>query len=859
MQIMRLHFIVIFHLLGIISIYAQQSVSKNAIEQLESFVVNMNNFNRQYPQEKVYLHLDNTGYFMGETIWFKAYVVRADKTKLTDISSVLYVELVDPTGEIVSTQKVKITNGTGAGYMILRNFLNSGFYEIRAYTRYMTNWDSGGIFSRVIPILNAPKKKGDYTDRTMDMFSYEKRLPNSRDEQVVEQEKKMNVTFYPEGGHLVQGVENRVAFSITDEDGAHFKSTGWLENNGIRIAEVSTLREGRGTFVCIPGNNRLTLHLLDKKGNERTFRLPKAELSGIALMVKETEEKSFNISINRSESYSTAPLGIAAMHSGRVMRFEAVNEETVSLDSRLLGDGVNQVAVIDTLGNVLAERMVFVYPRKKVKPITIEMENNVLEPYGKITLNVQTDSLSVFSLAVRDYGTQVQGWQADAWSWLLLTSDLKGYIENPRYYLESDDEEHRQAADLLMMVQGWRRYVMPQMAGVNPFKFKNGPEHDGIIIEGQLHKVKRHSDEVASVPLYMTYSYNKSETCVTDSDGRFSFCLTDFYGPTFLVFRPDKNDELPIYDYSFNRHFTPMSRHLYKSESLPIPFDKPRIHTGWKNDSLTGSLVGESHLLEMVEVKGKRHSMPMSAYWSNEELGANRASIYYDCRKESDRLRELRIPQPDFLEWLKKKNKNFNGTWGSEMTDVPMLQFVRSSTQRMVHTRDGVDYKHRPIIWIVDNGFYCLTYAPREISDMEFPRRGWGDFPATLDEVNSVYISEDEQAWQNYFPIFELESYKPVTVFVYSRKTNQADEWESLRKGIRTLSFQGFQKVKTFKSPDYRIKPALPDHRRTLYWSPNVYTNIEGKAKVEFYNNATCRQIEISAEGIAEDGTVLLY
>ena len=130
MKIMRLHFIVILHLLGIIQIYAQQSVSKNAIEQLESFVVNMNNFNRQYPQEKVYLHLDNTGYFMGETIWFKAYVVRADKTKLTDISSVLYVELVDPTGEIVSTQKVKITNGTGAGYMILRNFLNSGFYEI---------------------------------------------------------------------------------------------------------------------------------------------------------------------------------------------------------------------------------------------------------------------------------------------------------------------------------------------------------------------------------------------------------------------------------------------------------------------------------------------------------------------------------------------------------------------------------------------------------------------------------------------------------------------------------------------------------------------------------------------------------
>lgn len=158
----------------------------NTTRRLESFVVNMNNFNRQYPQEKVYLHLDNTGYFMGETLWFKAYVLRADKNKLTDISSVLYVELVDPTGEIISTQKVKIKNGTASGYITLTDFLNSGFYEIRAYTRYMTNWDSGGIFSRVIPILNAPKQEGDYSDRTMDVFSYEKRLPNNRDEQVEE-------------------------------------------------------------------------------------------------------------------------------------------------------------------------------------------------------------------------------------------------------------------------------------------------------------------------------------------------------------------------------------------------------------------------------------------------------------------------------------------------------------------------------------------------------------------------------------------------------------------------------------------------------------------------------------------------
>lgn len=852
--------ILLYFLILFVPAKGQNQELLNTTRRLESFVVNMNNFNRQYPQEKVYLHLDNTGYFMGETLWFKAYVLRADKNKLTDISSVLYVELVDPTGEIISTQKVKIKNGTASGYITLTDFLNSGFYEIRAYTRYMTNWDSGGIFSRVIPILNAPKQEGDYSDRTMDVFSYEKRLPNNRDEQVEEEERNMNVSFYPEGGHLVQGIENRVAFAITDENGIHFESTGWLEEDGKRIAEVSTFREGRGVFTCTPGRNRLTLHLLNKKGGERTFRLPKAETSGIVLRVDRADEGVFNISVGRSNSYAAIPLGIVAMHNGRIMRFEAIGDEPVSIDSQLLADGVNQIAVIDTLGNALAERMVFVYPRKNTAPIDIKMENEYLEPYGKIVLNIETEPMSAFSLAVRDYDTQVQGWQGDAWSWLLLTSDLKGYIENPRYYLEANDEEHQRAADLLMMVQGWRRYDMPQMDGARPFEIKNSPEHKGMTIQGQLHKKKRIPNEVNDVLLYMIYLNFKKDSCITDSMGRFSFDVMDFNGPTQLMFRPEKNGELPLYDYSFNRYFSPPTRFLYKSESLPIPVDAPRIRTGWRNDSLADNLIGKSHLLEMVEVKGKRRSMPISAYWSNERLGAKRASIFYDCQKESEKLREQMQKQPDFLKWLEKKNRFFSGSWGSDYTDDPLDLLKRSNTHKLIQTREGVDYKRRPVIWIIDNEFYCLTFAPRGISDHNISSTAvaWGEFPATLNEVKSVYISEDEQAWQKYLGLYKLEGYKPVTVFIYRRR-NMADHLESLRKGLRAINFQGLQQVQTFKSPNYKIKPALPDHRRTLYWNPDVYTDSEGKAKVEFYNNTSCRQIAVSAEGVTRDGMVLLY
>ena len=62
-------------------------------------------WNRLYPQEKVYLHLDNTAYFLGETIWMKAYVTRSDTENRSNISRVLYVELISPRGFVVERPK----------------------------------------------------------------------------------------------------------------------------------------------------------------------------------------------------------------------------------------------------------------------------------------------------------------------------------------------------------------------------------------------------------------------------------------------------------------------------------------------------------------------------------------------------------------------------------------------------------------------------------------------------------------------------------------------------------------------------------------------------------------------------------
>ncbi len=69
----------------------------------------------------------------------------------------------------------------------------------------------------------------------------------------------------------------------------------------------------------------------------------------------------------------------------------------------------------------------------------------------------------------------------------------------------------------------------------------------------------------------------------------------------------------------------------------------------------------------------------------------------------------------------------------------------------------------------------------------------------------------------------------------------------------------GFDKIETFKSPNYQILPSLPDHRRTLYWNPNVKTDEKGLADIVFYNNRDCRQLVISAEGFTKEGLPIVY
>ena len=196
-------------------------------------------------QERVYLHFDNSAYYLGETIWFKAYVTFGKNNRQSTLSKVLYVELVAPEGYVVETKKYRLNDdGCCYGEFELSPLILSGYYEIRAYTRYMLNWDKEAIFSRVFPIFDRVNADNwdfkNMLDRNRGFMKEGKWVSSELPEATLD--------FFPEGGHLIEGIESRVAYELRETDGLFSEEKIHIYENGDKLTESTPVHQGKGTF-----------------------------------------------------------------------------------------------------------------------------------------------------------------------------------------------------------------------------------------------------------------------------------------------------------------------------------------------------------------------------------------------------------------------------------------------------------------------------------------------------------------------------------------------------------------------------------------------------------------------------------
>lgn len=826
---------------------------------IREMVNRINLFNRYLPQEKVYLHFDNTAYFMGEKMWFKAYVLRSDNHHATDVSRVLYVELLDRSGNVVETQKLPIgAMGQADGVFDLRNVLAGGFYEVRAYTRYMLNWDSSWLFSRVFPIFETPGKEGDYSRPSLGKTAWQVResekVPTKEETGIsFAKPEDGNIAFFPEGGHLVENLSCRVAFEIRDRQGLPVNGTGELSCGEECLCSVSTSQNGRGVFSLVAQPGKIySLNLKDKRGRLYRQELPVAEKEGCSMRVTQSG-KSWCVNLNTTTSFAQDSLGIVLTAHGALKHVDVVAGSRsiyLSLPDSAIADGVNRVSVVNGAGQVLADRLFFQYPRTLKDSISVTVKETSLLPSSPINLSFHAPPSTIFSISVRDADTEKNISSLDCENWLLLAGELHGYVSHPEYYFESDDAEHREAADLLMLVQGWRRYDLSQMMGKKNFKIVH-PVEKGLSISGRLKGPQKKaivSNQNLRFRLYNELGQSLSGNAVTDSLGYYVIEVPPCDGEwNMFVHIPKK------YSIEIDRNFSPSPRSLSLLE-LMRPQDATAAMTSFHYSRNTDevlekpagiSMLSRTHMLPTV-VK-KKHFWESGIAWDNITEGKEVSYLYYNIDKERDRLLDKGEEIPYIYEWLKQKNHAFKGDY-RELFDAFNPAFW--------YDKDVCDFSYNgnPILWMLDNSPRCITNGLPFTGTVPLMKsRTIDDMPVTMGEVKAIYITEAPNVWKRYLVGNAWAKIgNMATVFVYTHKM-----FRKCPKNLRHTFFDGYSPAVEFYSPGYGELPSNEDFRRTLYWNPYVRTNKEGYVDLRICNTGTCRQLIISAEAITPDGNIV--
>ena len=817
------------------------SAQSDAYKRLATYAAHIGYFNQLCPQEKVYLHLDNTAYFQGETIWFAANVVNASSLHEA-ASKVLYVELLSPRGMVLKQQKLKVVDGRCHGSFTLidtsiheavekRGAVNmpSGYYQIRAYTRAMLNFDESGIYSRVVPVYAMPRTDGDYSSPTMLEYP-----PHKDIRPEMKTLETLNVTFYPEGGHLVSGVPCRIAFKATDKNGVGVDIESIAEKDGT-AKSISSQHKGMGYFMHVP-NMRAETVKVNCQGHEYQFRLPDPEPSGCTLMADNSHADHLTVHLSLV-NIPDSVLGYTLMSSGRLVAFDTisanVSERNITIDKHSIPAGVGQLTVFGSSGDIYAQRMFFVNNDIPYHALDVHFSKSAYRPFEQIQMRISSpDHLSSlpFSVSVRDameYGTS---YSDDVRTSLLLSSELKGLIEEPSWYFSQAPEAERTAAlDLLMMVQGWTRYNWRQMAGVEPFKVKYYTEGQLVLDGWAFSRISEEPlrDVEINVNLFSPDRSKCQKSIVhTDSLGYWSVGLEDYEGSwDFLYTTHQPNDKRGKHAtrVRLGRSCKPTVNAYFPIETyLPDHSQTNALLPVWNADELAFMMPEDVIVLDEVEVQAERLYVDYGTF-----SAYNVESECEDIFDEGDYTSNLE----DFY----REHNVFIGADGiSRVGGAQVITCMMDST-----------------------GSPIADHANRNMSE----ERG-------LESIRSILVY-DPLSDPKVLPCVRkcLNSFRPPYIDPSASKFVVIEitygSFESLNRrtdNSRATTFKGYDTPVEFYAPTYPDGPVQgdKDYRRTVYWNPEVTTDANGVANVSFYNNGYSRSLTVSAEGLTADGVPIL-
>ncbi|MDR0989200.1 MAG: TonB-dependent receptor [Prevotellaceae bacterium] len=630
--------------------------------------------------------------------------------------------------------------------------------------------------------------------------------------------KQFELTFFPEGGALLAVKQQRIAFKAQGADGYSRAVSGTVLNAaGDTILNFRSEHDGMGMFT-LPSPKVGETYYVDatsEEGITKRFNLPKVEASGVSLSLAYSK-KAIYYEVQQTGNTPWQPLLLVGHTRGKLSVLHPIEKENVSgiVLTEQLQSGIAHFMLVDGQGRVLSERLLFV-PDQASHQLKITTDKPRYGSREKVTLQLSAKDIhnlpveGNFSISITNRATVQPDSLADnILSNLLLTSDLKGYIENPGYYFLNQESKTLRHLDLVMMTHGWRRHRITNVAKITPPSIKYYME-EGQIISGRVDGLW--GGDVKSGIVTLLNPRNKAMlTATTDDKGRFLFSTFFRKGSPFIV-----------------------QAHSQKGSAK----------VGIEMDSLTFPAVQHKGVFSKENIVAK----------ASDYLAAAREQYYIESGERIYNLKEVLVTAQRNIE---NANRSiYAGNRHTPTIDSQTIERLGSPTAytALFSRMAGVSIRStRTIeraIFIRNN----LQPAILMINDLRYDAKDAAMLLENINAENVDYIkilvggdvmvlnSEDRLGGA---VVVKLKDFKPLH--------------ETPKNFMLYIPPMGYSDNIEFYSPKYDTPEAKnsskPDKRNTIYWNPAVRLDAEGKATLSYYTPDGKQPEFIVIEGVDKAG-----
>ena len=815
-------------------------------------------------QEKLYLTLSQPYYEAGDTLWLRGTLVGADDLSYLVKSNYIYVELLNAAGGIVKRMKVLRDNLCFHHGLPLPSGLATGEYTLRAYTSWQRNFDEALFFARKVTILN-PKEPAPAGGAEV-------------------AERDFAVTFHPEGGARLAGVEQRIAFKAVGSDGLPVEVEGEIvDRHGAPVAALRSTHDGMGAVTLLASHNvdSLTARLrvrdyADRYGMPfgRTFALPEAHAEALALQADvrgDTLRWRILAAAGRPVAGDTVRL---VLHSGtRLVAEERLalgvpDGQGVSASGSLplagCRDGIAHLVLATDDGIGRSRRLIFYYDKERAPQGRIVRTDGdgrtarALQTYEVRLADAAGRSLrGDFAISVLDPGmvnVEADTLRDDIVSNLLLTSDLRGYVHRPAWYFlpgatPSEATARAEALDLVMLTHGWCRFATDTLRPQE--RDYPHPLEEREWLSGWVRELSA-KDRGRTIPISVVDTAGRSYgTGRLDSLGRFFIGNLNYpddarlqvrvltYGKRPRFFFDPPTFPAPVHREPFRMDF---ARHLADTTNLrAYLLDRTGLATRLLENvevTETRRALRDSGHVVFRETKGYQHIHDnYDLYVYHRGLGLVNEII----RNEWTRHLEEIDPFAEMGEEFAFPTKGVITNPGSDSEDRPLPSLIldRPLPSRILDRPLGESWErsYAPSVSIVDgegkqkDGIRMLELVHSE------------DVDSVVCTVGIITNPKAAGRWRK------------VTVYLKPGVTLN----EKIPDRRRTAHYTfGYTPPVEFYDPVYETEEQrswpVPDLRRTLRWLPSLQTDGQGEMTFQFYDSDHPGPRRVVVEGVTFDG-----